>query len=255
MPQQWPIMSHGSHNLQQHPIESAIGPTKKLAPAPSHIGHRKRLRERFLTAGPEALADYELLEILLFSARPIGDVKPLAKALLATFGSFSSVVHADIAALMRVEGINEAAVTAVKLIKVAAERLLREDIIDRPVIQSWGALLDYCRLHIGHSAIEEFHVLFLDHKHGLITDETLQKGTNNQTAIYPREVVKRALELGAASIILAHNHPSGDVTPSKADIAVTRQIVEAARSLDITVHDHLIMGKKKHYSFRSSGLL
>lgn len=222
---------------------------------PHHTGHRKRLRERLLAHGPEVMADYELLEMILFPAKPMGDVKPLAKALLERFGSFGSVLHAEPAELMKVKDVGEAAVMTIKVAKAAAERLLKEEIADRAIIKSWTQLLDYCRLHIGHNQNEEFHVLFLNHKLELIADERQQKGTVNHTPVYPREVVKRALELGASSLILAHNHPSGDVTPSQSDIDVTRQIVAAARPLNIEVHDHVVIGAKKHFSFKSKGLL
>lgn len=222
---------------------------------PHHTGHRKRLRERFLKSGSESLADYELLEMILFPAKPMGDVKPLAKALLAKFGSFGQVLHAETGELAKVEGVGEAAITAIKVAKAAAERLLKEEIAERTVVKSWTQLLDYCRIHIGHSQNEEFHVLFLNNKLELIVSERQQKGTINHTPVYPREVVKRALELGASSMILVHNHPSGDVTPSKADVDVTRQIIDAARSMGIEVHDHLIIGAKKHFSFKSKGLI
>ncbi len=222
---------------------------------PHYAGHRKRLRERFLKSGPESLPDYELLEMILFPAKPVGDVKPMAKALIAMFGSFGRVLTAEPALLMKVEGVNEAAVVAIKVAKSAAERLLKEEVADKPVIKSWTQLLDYCRIHIGHNAHEEFHVLFLNHRLELILDERQQKGTVDHTPVYPREVVKRALEIGASSLILIHNHPSGDVNPSKADVDITRQIIEAARPLGIEVHDHLIIGSKKHFSFKSKGLL
>lgn len=227
----------------------------ETAAKPHYTGHRKRLRERFLQAGPEALADYELLEMILFPAKPIGDVKPMAKALLATFGSFGRVLFAQPAELMKVEGINEAAVVAIKTAKAASERLLREEIADRPLIKSWTQLIDYCRIHIGSNTHEEFHALFLNSKLELILDERQQKGTVNHTPVYPREIVKRALELGASSIILVHNHPSGDVNPSKADVDVTKQIIDAARPMGIEVHDHLIIGAKKHFSFKAKGLI
>lgn len=222
---------------------------------PHYAGHRKRLRERFLKSGAESLPDYELLEMILFPAKPVGDVKPMAKALLAVFGSFGRVLMAEPLQLMKVEGVNEAAVVAIKVAKASAERLLREEVADKPVIKSWTQLLDYCRIHIGHNMHEEFHVLFLNHKLELIRDERQQKGTVDHTPVYPREVVKRALELGATSMILVHNHPSGDVTPSKSDVDITRQIVDAARPLGIEVHDHLIIGAKKHFSFKGKGLL
>ncbi|MCE2927273.1 MAG: DNA repair protein RadC [Rickettsiales bacterium] len=222
---------------------------------PHHLGHRKRLRDRFLKQGAETLADYELLEMILFPAKPMGDVKPLAKALLAQFGSFGSVLHAEPIELAKVSGIGEAAITAIKVAKAASERLLKEEVKDRTVVKSWTQLLDYCRLHLGHKQNEEFHVLFLNHRLELIADERQQKGTIDHTPVYPREVLKRALELGASSIILVHNHPSGDVNPSKADIEITQQIITAARSLGIEVHDHLIIGAKKHFSFKSKGLI
>ncbi len=222
---------------------------------PHHFGHRKRLRERFLKQGAEALADYELLEMILFPAKPMGDVKPLAKALIKKFGSFGRVLHAETAELMKVDGVGEAAVTAIKAAKAASERLLKEEIIDRCIVKCWTQLLDYCRLHLGHIPHEEFHVLFLNHRLELIADECQQKGTIDHTPVYPREVVKRALELGASSLILMHNHPSGDVNPSKADVDITHQIIDAARPLGIAVHDHLIIGAKKHFSFKSKGLI
>jgi DNA repair protein RadC len=222
---------------------------------PHYTGHRKRLRERFLKAGSEMLPDYELLEMILFPAKPVGDVKPMAKALLASFGSFGKVLMAEPSELMKVEGVGEAAVVAIKVAKASAERLLKEEVADKPIIKSWTQLLDYCRIHIGHNRNEEFHVLFLNHKLQLILDERQQKGTIDHTPVYPREVVRRALELGAASMILVHNHPSGDVSPSKSDIDVTRQIVDAARPLGIEVHDHLIIGAKQHFSFKAKELL
>jgi DNA repair protein RadC len=222
---------------------------------PAHAGHRKRLRERFLTAGPQALADYELLEMLLFPAKPVGDVKPMAKSLLAAFGSFGQVLYAEPIEMMKVEGVNEAAVVAIKVAKAAAERLLREEVADKPIIASWERLLDYCRVHIGNNREEEFHVLFLNNKLQLMANERQQKGTVNHTPVYPREVVKRALEIGASSLILVHNHPSGDVTPSKADVDVTRQIVAAAKLLGIEVHDHVIIGAKKHFSFKAKDMI
>ena len=222
---------------------------------PQHSGHRKRLRERFLKGGVEALADYELLEMILFPAKPIGDVKPMAKDLLARFKTFGGVLHAAPEALLGVDGVNEAAVVAIKVARAAAERLLKEEIADKPVMKSWTQLLDYCRIHIGHQANEEFHVLFLDNKLQLISQERQQRGTVNHTPVYPREVVKRALELGASSMILVHNHPSGDVTPSKDDIDITKLIIAAAKPLGIAVHDHVIIGPKKHFSFKSQGVI
>ena len=222
---------------------------------PHHAGHRKRLRERFLLAGPESLADYELLEMILFPAKPIGDVKPMAKDLISAFGSFGQVLFAEPHELMQVDGVNDAAVVAIKVAKAASERLLKEEIADRPVIKSWTQLIDYCRINIGNNKIEEFHILFLNHKLELMIHERQQKGTVDHTPIYPRQVAKRALEIGASSIILVHNHPSGDVNPSKADVDMTKLIVNAVRPLGIEVHDHLIVGSKKHFSFKAKGLI
>ncbi len=218
-------------------------------------GHRARLRERFLKSGANALADYELLEMILFAAHPRGDVKPLAKTLIKTFGSFAGVLRADVEALRKVEQVGEAAIAALKTVHAAAQAMLKEELQDRPIIQSWTSLLDYCRLAMGHRKEEEFRLLFLNHKHALILDEVQNVGTINHTPVYPREVVKRALELGAASIILVHNHPSGDVKPSKDDIDITRQIITAAHPLGIRVHDHIIVGAKDTYSFKSNGLI
>lgn len=235
--------------------KEAIKTAKKSTEKPHHLGHRKRLRERFLSVGADGLADYEMLELILFPAKPLGDVKPIAKALLAKFGSFGKVLLANPAEMLKIEGVNDAAVAALKITKVAAEKLLREEVSAREVIKSWTQLLDYLRLHIGHNQNEVFHVLFLNGRLELIADEQQQKGTINHTPVYPREVVKRALELGAASIILAHNHPTGDVSPSKADIDVTKQIVEAAKPLGISVHDHVIIGANAHYSFKAKGII
>lgn len=220
-----------------------------------YLGHRARLRERFLGPGGDALPDYELLELILFSARPRGDVKPLAKRLLKQFGSFDKVIYADEAALRAIDEMGDAAVSALKTIRVSAARLLKHEIGDQPVIQSWSALLDYCKLAMGKSKVEEFRVLFLNHRHALIADEVMHKGTVNHTPVYPREVVKRALEHGASAIILLHNHPSGDPTPSKADIEVTQQIIDAARTINVTVHDHVIITETGHYSFKSFGII
>ena len=222
---------------------------------PHYLGHRARLRERFLGAGGDALPDYELLELILFSARPRGDVKPLAKNLLKTFGSFAKVINADDAALRNVDEVGDAVIAALKTIRIATQRLIKSEIDDQPVIQSWTALLDYCKLVMGSSKVEEFRVLFLNHRHALIADEVMQRGTINHTPVYPREIVKRALELSAAAIILLHNHPSGDPTPSKADIDITQKIIDAAATVNVTVHDHVIITSTGHYSFKSYGVI
>lgn len=220
---------------------------------PDHLGHRGRLRERFLSTG--ALADYELLEMLLFAASPRQDTKPLAKRLLKHFGSLSNLLHASVADIMQVEGASKAAASAIKIVMAVQERALKEAASERTVIQSWSALLDYCRASMGQKKIEEFRVLFLNHKHMLLADEAQQSGTVNHAPVYPREIVRRALELGASAVILVHNHPSGDPTPSKDDVAITKQVVQAAAALNISVHDHLIIAGKSHYSFKSNGLI
>ena len=222
---------------------------------PHYLGHRARLRERFLGTGGDAVADYELLELILFSARPRGDVKPLAKTLLKQFGSFAQVVYADEHALRNIDEVGDAVIAALKTIRVASQRLIKSEIADQPVIQSWSALMDYCKLVMGNNKIEQFRVLFLNHRHALIADEVMQQGTINHTPVYPREIVKRALEHSAAAIILLHNHPSGDATPSKADIDITKKIIEATATVNVTVHDHVIITATGHYSFKSFGLI
>jgi DNA repair protein RadC len=222
---------------------------------PHYLGHRSRLRERFLSPAGDTLPDYELLELILFSAKPRGDVKPLAKRLLAKFGSFSAVVYADETALRAMDEVGDATVAALKTIRVASQRMLKSEIGDQPVIQSWSALMDYCKLAMGRSKIEEFRVLFLNHRHALIADEVMQRGTINHTPVYPREIVKRALELAASAVILLHNHPSGDATPSKADIDITKKIIEAAATVGVSVHDHVIVTETGNYSFKSFGII
>ena len=220
-----------------------------------YIGHRRRLRERFLQSPDDALPDYELLELLLFAAKPRGDVKPLAKRLLKEFGSLSAVLQADTLELAKVAEVGDGVISSLKAVRIAGQRMLRHELEERPIIQSWTALLDYCRSTMGQEKIEQFRILFLNHKNALITDEVQQRGTVNHTPVYPREVVKRALELGASALILCHNHPSGDPTPSKADIDMTTQIQQACAAVGIQIHDHLIITAKEHYSFSSHGLL
>ena len=224
------------------------------APVPHYFGHRQRLRERMIAAGAESLPDYELLELILFAARQRGDVKPMAKALLAHFGGFAEVLSAGPDALLAA-GLNLAGIAALKSVREAALRLMKAELQDRPLLGSWDRLIDYCTAHIAHNQVEEFHLLFLDRKNMLIAHERQQRGTIDHTPVYPREVVKRALELAASALILVHNHPSGDPTPSKADIAVTRDIVKAAAPLGVTVHDHIIIGRGRHTSLRDLGLL
>ncbi len=225
---------------------------------PDYLGHRQRLRRRFLEgveAGAGTLANYELLELLLCHARPRGDMKPAAKALIKRFGSFAGVLAASPRELTEVEGVGEASVVLIKTAQAAALLMARQEVLDRPVIGSWKKLLDYCHAAMAHEKIEQFRLLFLDNKNALIADEQQGKGTVNHTPVYPREVVKRALELGASAIIMLHNHPSGDPTPSQDDISMTREVKEIADKLGIALHDHVIIGRKGHASFRNLGLL
>jgi DNA repair protein RadC len=218
-------------------------------------GHRARLRARFLDGGADAMPDYELLELALFAALPRRDTKPLAKALLARFGSFAEVIAAPRTRLMEVKGVGDAVACHLKIVEAAAHRLAKTRVIGRPALSSWAALLDYCTAAMARCENEEFRILFLDRKNVLIADEVQARGTVDHTPVYPREIVKRALELSASAIILVHNHPSGDPTPSKADISMTREIAAAAKTLGLAVHDHLVIGRSGHASFKSLGLL
>lgn len=223
---------------------------------PDHFGHRQRLRERFLVGGASALADYELLELLLFPGKPRQDVKPLAKALIARFGSFAGVVNAEVDQLKSIAGMGDSCVVAIKAVRAGIERVLREEVVGKPVLSSWQKLLDYCAASMAHRKIEEFRLLFLDRRNALIADEIQQQGTVDHTPVYPREVVKRALELGATALIMVHNHPSGDPTPSTADIEMTREVIRAAAVLGVAVHDHVIIGRGgKHASLKTLGLI
>jgi DNA repair protein RadC len=223
--------------------------------APHYHGHRNRLRARFREAGADALADYELLELILFRALPRRDVKPLAKALLARFGSFAEVVAAAPPLLAEIDGMGEAAIAEIKIVHAAANRLARGEMKRRPVLSSWTSVLDYCRTAMAFAEREQFRVLFLDKRNRLIADEMQAVGTVDHTPVYPREVVKRALELSATALVLVHNHPSGDPTPSRADIEMTKQIVDVARPLGIEVHDHIIVGKEGHSSLKGLRLI
>ena len=235
--------------------ESGGGALREAAAKPHYHGHRERLRDRLLERGGASLADYEVLEFLLFGAKPRGDMKPLAKDLLARFGSLARVLTAEPAALEQVPGMGKASVAALKIVTQAAERLAREEAMAGDVISSWDKLLAYCRQTMAHQRIEQFRLLFLDKRNRLIADEVQQQGTIDHTPVYTREVMKRALELGAAALILVHNHPSGDTEPSAADIAMTEEIKSAAEKLGIAIHDHLVIGRAGHASFRSLGLL
>ncbi len=235
--------------------EEAV-PLTLPAKLPSYIrDHRKRLRERFMAGGPDALPDYEMLEIVLFRAIPRQDMKPLARRLLDTFGDFNGVVSAPAARLDEVDGVGEAVICELKVIEAAAHRLARARVLRHHVLSSWDALVDYCHTTMAHRETEQFRVLYLDRKNVLIADEAQAKGTVDHVPVYPREVVKRALELNASALILVHNHPSGDPTPSDSDISMTYKIRDAAEALGLVLHDHLIVGKSRELSFRSAGYL
>ena len=229
------------------------GLAPKKAEEPHYKKHRERLRDRFLTE-PDALPDYELLELLL-TVIPQKDVKPLAKQLIEEFGGFAEVLAQPAETLQRVKGISATTAAYLKTVEVAAQRILKAKVIDRPVISSWDALLDYCTAAMARRPKEQFRLLFLDRKNVLIADELQQEGTVDHTPLYPREVVRRALELNASALIMVHNHPSGDPTPSKADIEMTRAVRDTLRPLGITLHDHLVIGRRGHTSFKSVGLL
>jgi DNA repair protein RadC len=222
---------------------------------PDHKGHRARLRARLLDSGGAALADYELVEYLLALAIPRRDTKPLAKALLKEFGSLAKLLGADPDALRRVEGLSEGAIAALKIVQAANLRMLKGELADRPLLSSWDALLDYLRADMGSQDIERVRVLYLNARNMLIRDELASEGSIDQSAIYVREVVKRALELGASAIILVHNHPSGSPEPSRQDIAITREIAAAAGKLGIVLHDHIVVGGSDYRSMRGMGLL
>lgn len=239
-------------------------PAKPLAPAkkktapptsPHYYGHRERLRTRFRADDGATMPDYELLELVLFAAIARRDVKPLAKALIDRFGSFAEVLSAPVQQLREIEGVSENVATHLKIITASALRLMKEEVLHRPVLSSWSALMDYCAAAMARAQREEFRILFLDRQNALIADEVQSTGTVDHTPVYPREIIKRALELNASAIILVHNHPSGDPTPSRADIEMTRKIADAARALKITVHDHIIVGRGGYASFKSFGLL
>jgi DNA repair protein RadC len=225
------------------------------AEAPHYHGHRMRLRERFHSAGPDALSDYEMLEMVLFTARSQGDVKPLAKTLIKKFGSFAEVIHAPETRLREVKGVGDRTVTELKLIAAAASRIAKGQLQQRTLLSSWNDVIDYCRTAMAFADKEQFRILFLDKRNQLISDEVQQTGTVDHTPVYPREVIKRALELSATAVILVHNHPSGDPTPSQADIQMTKAIIDIAGPLGISVHDHIIVGKNGHASLKGLRLI
>ncbi len=224
-------------------------------PADNRIGHRQRLRERFRSNGPDSLAEYELLEMYLFAALPRRDTKPIAKELIRTFGSFAEVISAPRARLLEITGVGERVVDDLKLVQTAAIKLSQKSVRQRTLLGSWSSVLEYCHSSMAYADKEQFRILFLDRKNVLITDEVQQEGTVDHTPVYPREVVKRALELSASGIILVHNHPSGDPTPSRADVDMTKRIIEATEKIGITVHDHIIVGREGHASLRGLQLI
>jgi DNA repair protein RadC len=236
--------------------EQPLKPLRKGKPSedkPHYSGHRQRLRERFRDAGSSAVTDYEILEMLLFRSIPRADTKERAKALLKRFGSLAEVLGAPEHLIREVPGIGDAAALDLKVVAAAAQRMARGAIQGREVLASWTQVLDYCRASMAFEQREQFRILFLDKKNALIADEVQQTGTVDHTPVYPREVVRRALELSSTAIILVHNHPSGDPTPSRADIEMTRTIIDTAKPLGIAIHDHIIIGKSGHASMK--GLL
>ncbi|QYX57040.1 DNA repair protein RadC [Roseovarius sp. SCSIO 43702] len=236
--------------------DEAIAVPSPTRTPPSYIrDHRKRLRERFLAGGPAAMPDYELLELVLFRAIPRRDVKPLARALLEQFGDFNAVVSAPPDRLAALSGVGDAVICELKVIEAAAHRLAQSRVLRKQVISSWNSLLDYCRTAMAHRDVEQFRVFYLDTKNVLIADEEQARGTVDHVPVYPREVVKRALELNASALILVHNHPSGDPTPSESDITMTQRIEAAAATMGITLHDHIIVGRTSDLSFRADGYL
>ncbi len=228
---------------------------KDAAEVPDHVGHRQRLKQRFLQGGADAMQDYELLELVLFRAIPRRDTKPLAKALIKRFGSFAEVVSAPPEQLREFDGVADAVVTEFALVKAAALRLAKGQVVKREVLGSWEAVIAYCRAAMAFAPREEFRILFLDKRNRIIADEVQQRGTVDHTPVYVREVVKRALELSSTAIILVHNHPSGDPKPSKADVEMTKQIISAAKNLGIIVHDHIIVGRDGTSSLKALGMM
>nr|WP_235190176.1 DNA repair protein RadC [Sulfitobacter mediterraneus] len=223
---------------------------------PSYIhDHRQRLRARFMAGGADAMPDYELLELVLFRAIPRRDVKPVARALMDRFGDFNRVITAPEPRLRDISGVGDAVVVELKIVQAAAQRMARAKVLQKHILSSWDALLEYCQITMAHRETEQFRVLYLDRKNLLIADEEQGKGTVDHVPVYPREVAKRALELNASALILVHNHPSGDPTPSAADIDMTHQIESACDALGLTLHDHLIIGKSRELSLRSEGFI
>ena len=258
-----PGMAEAAEGVEAMLARHGIADDERRSPGPAAPpfastgpqGHRERMRDKLLERGPDALADYELLEMLLFFAQPKGDTKPLAKGLINRFGSYASVLTAAQRDLFAMQGIGKHSVSAIKLIEASAKRLARAEVMDRPVLNNWDRLLEYLHTVLAREKIEQFRVLFLDNKNRLLADEAQARGTVNHTPVYPREVVKRALELHATALILVHNHPSGDPTPSRDDIEMTQEVKVAAQALSIVLHDHLIVGNGSWTSLRQEGLL
>ena len=228
---------------------------EKKPDEPHYKGHRQRLRERFLNGGPDALADYELIELVLFMAIPRRDVKPLAKTLLTTFGSLSELMAASIEELIKINGISENTAVAIKTTHSISSRAMKQELKQKPVLNNWTRLMDYCHATMAHEKKEHFRILFLNKKNELLADEIQGSGTVDHTPAYPREIMKRSLELGATAIILMHNHPSGDSTPSQADIDLTHQIIRAADPFNIHIHDHIIISRNGYSSMKNKGLI
>jgi len=250
-------MSRRSPSFAEAPLPLFAGTTPVVAPKlPSYIkDHRKRLRRRFMDGGADAVPDYEMLELLLFRSIPRADVKPLARRLIDHFGDLGRVMAASAAQLQEVEGVGEAVAQDLKIVEATAHRIARAKVLQRHVVSSWDAVLDYCHTTMAHRDTEQFRILFLDRKNTVIADEEQARGTVDHVPVYPREVVKRALALNASALILVHNHPSGDPTPSDSDISMTAQINDACAALGLVLHDHLIIGKSTELSFRSAGYL
>jgi DNA repair protein RadC len=234
--------------------EDAAG-AAKAKPGHDASGHRARLRKRLLEGGAEALADHEVIEYLLMTAIPRRDTKPIARTLLKQFGSLAGVFNADPAALAQHPGMGETSAAALRIVALAARRLARTQATERPMLSSWQALIDYLMIDMAHLTVERVRVLYLDTKNRLIRDEHVSDGSIDEAAIHPREVIRRALDLGAAAIIIVHNHPSGSPEPSRADIQITNRIAEAGRLLGISVHDHVIIGREGHVSLKAKGLI
>jgi DNA repair protein RadC len=249
--------TYASAEIPQEPSvdEPSEHKEQKTSNKPHYHGHRDRLRQRFMSGDANAMADYEIVEMLLFLGIPRKDVKPLAKQLLERFESLPALLSAEENELLQIKGMTQNAVCALKLVKEAANRMMKQELLNKPVLNSWERLTDYLYASMAHEKRELFRILLLDRKNNLIADEVQHTGTVDQTQAYPREIVKRALELSATAIILVHNHPSGDPAPSAADIEMTQNIIDAAAALDITIHDHVIVSRKGIFSFRSEGLV